>query len=120
MDNTAWGENISVLRIRHAADVLAAHMRTVYTPEPHLIMRAGYAVQGLTLDAPEVVPFRLTQNLVDGFGASGVEGVYRKSCEVTLQVSSKDPSACLNLQGQSPTRSCCGSWRSHGVCQNLH
>ena len=43
-------------------------------------------VQGLTLEAPEVVPFRLTQNLVDGFGASGVEGVYRKSCEVTLQV----------------------------------
>ena len=33
-----------------------------------------------------MVPFRLTQNLVDGFGASGVEGVFRKSCEVTLQV----------------------------------
>ena len=33
-----------------------------------------------------MVPFRLTQNLVDGFGASGMEGVYRKSCEVTLQV----------------------------------
>lgn len=36
-----------------------------------------------------MVPFRLTQNLVDGFGASGVEGVYRKSCEVTLQVGSE-------------------------------
>ena len=41
----------------------------------------------MTLEQPEVVPFRLTQNLVDGFGASGMEGVYRKSCEVTLQVS---------------------------------
>ena len=37
-----------------------------------------------------MVPFRLTQNLVDGFGASGVEGVYRKSCEVTLQVGSEE------------------------------
>ena len=46
-----------------------------------------HVVQGLTLEQPEVVPFRLTQNLVDGFGASGMEGVYRKSCEVTLQVS---------------------------------
>ena len=50
------------------------------------MLRKDFGLQGLTLEAPEVVPFRLTQNLVDGFGASGVEGVYRKSCEVTLQV----------------------------------
>jgi hypothetical protein len=44
-------------------------------------------LQGLILETPEVVPFRLTQNLVDGFGASGYEGVFRKSCEITLQAS---------------------------------
>lgn len=43
-------------------------------------------MQGLILETPEVVPFRLTQNLVDGFGVSGYEGVFRKSCEITLQV----------------------------------
>ena len=59
-----------------------------------IILRRWCEVQGLTLEAPEVVPFRLTQNLVDGFGASGVEGVYRKSCEVTLQV---DPSPCNSI-----------------------
>jgi len=43
-------------------------------------------VQGLILEVPEMVPFRLTQNLIDGFGVSGYEGVFRKSCEITLQV----------------------------------
>ena len=43
-------------------------------------------LQGLTLAIPEMVPFRLTQNLVDAFGVSGFEGAYRRACEVTLQV----------------------------------
>ena len=33
-----------------------------------------------------MVPFRLTQNLVDAFGVSGYEGAFRRACEVTLQV----------------------------------
>ena len=31
-----------------------------------------------------MVPFRLTHNLVDAFGVSGVEGVFRKACELTV------------------------------------
>ncbi len=31
-------------------------------------------MQGRNFEIPEVVPFRLTQNLVDGFGVMGVEG----------------------------------------------
>ena len=46
----------------------------------------GCSLQGLTLAIPEMVPFRLTQNLVDAFGVSGYEGAYRRACEVTLQV----------------------------------
>ncbi|KXZ54940.1 hypothetical protein GPECTOR_3g11 [Gonium pectorale] len=42
--------------------------------------------RGLTLEVPEMVPFRLTQNVVDGFGISGVEGVFRRCAETTLQV----------------------------------
>jgi phosphatidylinositol kinase/protein kinase (PI-3 family) len=30
--------------------------------------------QGKTLETPERVPFRLTQNIVDGLGVTGVEG----------------------------------------------
>ncbi|BGP56412.1 Serine/threonine-protein kinase tel1 [Rhodotorula sphaerocarpa] len=42
--------------------------------------------QGKRLPIPELVPFRLTQNLVDGFGMNGVEGVFRRCCEETLRV----------------------------------
>eukprot|EP00775_Hariotina_reticulata_P013107 gene13107-13235_t len=42
--------------------------------------------RGLTLEVPEMVPFRLTQNVVDCFGVSGVEGVFRRAAEMTLQV----------------------------------
>ncbi len=45
---------------------------------------AGRA-QGLTLARPEVVPFRLTQNMIDGFGVAGQEGVFRRAAEITLQ-----------------------------------
>ena len=30
--------------------------------------------QGKTLETPERVPFRLTQNMVDGLGVTGTEG----------------------------------------------
>lgn len=42
--------------------------------------------QGKTLETPERVPFRLTQNLIDGLGVTGVEGVFRIACEVTMQL----------------------------------
>lgn len=42
--------------------------------------------QGSRLPIPETVPFRLTPDLVDGLGITGVEGIFRKSCEETFQV----------------------------------
>ncbi|CAF1470976.1 unnamed protein product, partial [Didymodactylos carnosus] len=42
--------------------------------------------KGTTFEIPEKVPFRLTHNLVDGMGPLGVEGVYRKTCEITLHL----------------------------------
>ncbi|KAJ4806265.1 Serine/threonine-protein kinase ATR [Rhynchospora pubera] len=42
--------------------------------------------RGLLLDKPELVPFRLTQNMIDGLGITGYEGVYLKVCEITLSV----------------------------------
>lgn len=42
--------------------------------------------RGLTLEVPERVPFRLTQNVIDCFGVSGVEGTFRRAAEMTLQV----------------------------------
>jgi len=39
-----------------------------------------------TYKVPEIVPFRLTHNQVDGFGPLGIEGPYRISCEVSLRM----------------------------------
>ncbi|KAG2115849.1 uncharacterized protein F5147DRAFT_751291 [Suillus discolor] len=49
--------------------------------------------KGKTLETPERVPFRLTQNLVDGLGVTGIEGVFRIACEITMQLlrDNKDP-----------------------------
>jgi hypothetical protein len=38
--------------------------------------------QGLSLPVPEIVPFRLTQNMVDSFGVCGVEGTFRISSSI--------------------------------------
>lgn len=42
--------------------------------------------KGLTFEKPELVPFRLTHNMVNAFGAYGYEGPFRKSCELTLGI----------------------------------
>jgi serine/threonine-protein kinase ATR len=34
--------------------------------------------QGKTFEIPEKVPFRLTHNMVDALGVTGVEGEWRK------------------------------------------
>ncbi|KAI9681820.1 MAG: serine/threonine-protein kinase M1 [Trizodia sp. TS-e1964] len=42
--------------------------------------------KGLTFEKPELVPFRLTHNMTDAFGAYGYEGPFRKSCELTMRI----------------------------------
>ena len=42
--------------------------------------------QGRMLKTPELVPFRLTPDIVDGMGVMGVEGVMRRCSEAVLRV----------------------------------
>ena len=42
--------------------------------------------KGLTFEKPELVPFRLTHNMVDAMGPYGYEGPFRKSSELTLRM----------------------------------
>jgi serine/threonine-protein kinase ATR len=42
--------------------------------------------KGESLGVPEIVPFRLTHNMVEAMGPIGYEGIYRKVCEVSLGV----------------------------------
>jgi serine/threonine-protein kinase ATR len=53
--------------------------------------------RGQKLPVPEVVPFRLTQNLLDAMGPSGYEGTYRKSCEIVLRVLQQNKMSLLSV-----------------------
>lgn len=53
--------------------------------------------QGLMLKTPEQVPFRLTRDIVDGMGVTGVEGVFRRCCEETLSVMRMNKEALLTI-----------------------
>lgn len=46
----------------------------------------GFAFDaGRVLPVPELVPFRLTRDVIDGMGITGTEGVFRRCCEFTLE-----------------------------------
>ena len=42
--------------------------------------------KGLKLSRPEIVPFRLTPNMIDAMGLTGYEGVFRRVSEVTMEL----------------------------------
>ncbi|XP_035920016.1 serine/threonine-protein kinase ATR [Anopheles stephensi] len=42
--------------------------------------------RGETFTIPELVPFRLTHNMVHAMGPLGVEGLYRRCCEIVLRI----------------------------------
>lgn len=53
--------------------------------------------QGKLLPTPEHMPFRLTRDLVDGFGVAGVEGVFRRCCEITLSIMRRHKDVLLTV-----------------------
>lgn len=72
--------------------------------------------KGLSLNRPEIVPFRLTPSMVDGMGPMGVEGSYRRAMEVTMTVlrsNSDNLLAVLEPFLRDPTV----SWQRNGRTQ---
>ncbi|XP_054164318.1 serine/threonine-protein kinase SMG1-like [Oppia nitens] len=53
--------------------------------------------KGKTLRVPEKVSCRLTQNIVNAFGITGIEGTFRMSCENILRVLRKGKETLLTL-----------------------
>ena len=53
--------------------------------------------KGLELDKPEVVPFRLTQNMIDALGVAGPDGVFSSVCEITLGVLRQHRDALMSV-----------------------
>lgn len=53
--------------------------------------------KGKTLPTPEIVPFRLTQNMVDAMGITGIEGPFRIACEVTGTLMRANEASLMNI-----------------------
>jgi serine/threonine-protein kinase ATR len=53
--------------------------------------------KGLTFEKPECVPFRLSQNMVDAFGAYGYDGPFRRCCEITLTLLRGNEDALMTI-----------------------
>ncbi|XP_034652037.1 serine/threonine-protein kinase ATR [Drosophila subobscura] len=53
--------------------------------------------QGELLTYPEMVPFRLTQNMIAAMGPLGVEGSYRKCCEITLRLLKQEAKTLMSM-----------------------
>ena len=52
---------------------------------------------GRVLPVPELVPFRLTRDIVDGMGITKTEGVYRRCCEFTLEALRKESYSIMTI-----------------------
>ncbi|SCU83695.1 LAFA_0D05072g1_1 [Lachancea sp. 'fantastica'] len=53
--------------------------------------------QGKFLAIPELVPFRLTREMVDGFGVTGVDGIFRNNCERVFSVLHKERDRVMSV-----------------------
>lgn len=52
--------------------------------------------KGEKLQVPERVPFRLTQSMIDAMGILGIEGPFKKCCEIVLRVMTKEKKTLLS------------------------
>ncbi|KAJ5935678.1 hypothetical protein N7466_005225 [Penicillium verhagenii] len=53
--------------------------------------------KGQTFEKPEVVPFRLTNNMIDAFGAYGYNGPFRRTCEITLSLLRQNEDSLMTI-----------------------
>ena len=53
--------------------------------------------KGETFDWPERVPFRLTHNMVNAMGPTGVEGPFRIACEITMGIMRDEREALMSV-----------------------
>lgn len=53
--------------------------------------------KGECFEVPELVPFRLTHNMINAMGPLGVEGLYRKCSQITMRVLQEQMSTLMSV-----------------------
>ncbi|GME99272.1 unnamed protein product [Ambrosiozyma monospora] len=53
--------------------------------------------KGKKLAVPERVPFRLTRNMIAAMGVTGIEGVFRRTSEVTMELIRGNENILMNV-----------------------
>lgn len=74
--------------------------------------------KGTTLPTPEIVPFRLTQNMVDAMGITGVDGIYRITCEVIGTLLRENEQILMNIL-ETLIYDPLIDWRNHNPREDL-
>lgn len=98
----AYSRSVAVMSIvgfilgigdRHLANIL---VDTVSGEAVHIDFGIAFEF-GKLLPTPELMPFRLTRDIVDGLGVNGVDGTFRHCCEVTLQIMRENKDVLLTI-----------------------
>ena len=77
---------------------------SILTPFPNFLsVQQSYSVdssifdKGLNLPRPEAVPFRLTPNMLDAFGPTGADGIFKSGMESSLDILRKNRDTLLSV-----------------------
>jgi ataxia telangiectasia mutated family protein len=78
---------------RHCSNILIDEMTGEIV---HIDLGVSFEA-GKVLPIPELVPFRLTRDIIDGMGITKTEGVFRRCCEFTLDAVREDKDSIMTL-----------------------
>ncbi|KAF0322905.1 ataxia telangiectasia mutated [Colletotrichum asianum] len=78
---------------RHGHNILLDHKTGEVV---HIDLGVAFEM-GRVLPVPELVPFRLTRDIVDGMGITGTEGVFRRCCEFTLHAMREETYSIMTI-----------------------
>lgn len=72
----------------------------------------------MNLPRPEVVPFRLTPNLLDAFGPTGADGMFKNGMEVSLEILRENRETLLSVL-EPFIKDPVIDWKRHRTQQNI-
>ncbi|KAK7810840.1 LOW QUALITY PROTEIN: hypothetical protein U0070_020005 [Myodes glareolus] len=102
LDPAIWFEKrLAYTRIGYILGLGDRHVQNILINEQsaelvHIDLGVAFE-QGKILPTPETVPFRLSRDIVDGMGITGVEGVFRRCCEKTMEVMRSSQETLLTI-----------------------